>query len=87
MDVSHPVSRNFKTYFPDIPSRKVTNPASRKRPAGPHPSIQSKCAKEFLSNLLQSVDTKVAETINQYVNLSLQESYITYKGKVFKTLI
>ena len=36
MGVAHPVSRNFKTHFPDIPSKKVANPASRKRPAGPH---------------------------------------------------
>ena len=34
--VSNPVSRNFKTRFPVIPSQKVANPASRKSPAGPH---------------------------------------------------
>ena len=27
--VSHPISRNLKTYFSDIPSKKVANPASR----------------------------------------------------------
>ena len=31
----YPVYRNLKTYFPDIPSTTVENPASRKRPAGP----------------------------------------------------
>ena len=33
--VSHPISRNFKTQFFDIRSKKVLNPASRKKPAGP----------------------------------------------------
>ena len=35
MSVSHPVTRNFKSYFPDILSKKVANPASCKSPAGP----------------------------------------------------
>ena len=34
--VAHPVSDNFKIHFPDIPSQKVANSASRKRPGGPH---------------------------------------------------
>ena len=33
--VSHPVSRNSKIRFPDIPSTKVANPEARKNPAGP----------------------------------------------------
>ena len=34
--VSHPVSRNFRIHFPDIPSIKaLANTVSRKRPAGP----------------------------------------------------
>ena len=35
MGVSHPVSRNFKTYFPDIPSKKVANPRPEKALLGP----------------------------------------------------
>ena len=35
MSFSNPVSRDFKTQFPDIPSQKVANPASRKSPARP----------------------------------------------------
>ena len=35
VDVSHPVSRNFKIYFPGIPSKRVAYPTSRKSPAGP----------------------------------------------------
>ena len=33
--VSHPVSRNFETHIPDISSKNMANPASRKSPAGP----------------------------------------------------
>ena len=40
VDVPHLVSRFFKTRFPDIPSKKVANPAPRKNPAGPY--IESK---------------------------------------------
>ena len=35
VSVSHHVSRKFKTYLPDIPSKNVANPASRKSLAGP----------------------------------------------------
>ena len=35
MDVYHLVYRIFKSYFPDIPSKKVADPAPRKNPAGP----------------------------------------------------
>ena len=35
MGVSHPVSRNFETHIPDISSKNMANPASRKSPAGP----------------------------------------------------
>ena len=35
LGLSNPISRNFKTQFPDIPSQKVANPASRKSPARP----------------------------------------------------
>ena len=31
--VSHPVSRNFKSHFPNIPSKKVVNSTSWKSPA------------------------------------------------------
>ena len=33
--VSHPVFRNFKSHFPNIPSKKLANPASRKSLLGP----------------------------------------------------
>ena len=35
MGVAHPISRNFKTPFLDIPSMKVAISASRERPASP----------------------------------------------------
>ena len=40
MDVFHSASRNFKTYLPYIPSKKVANLASRKSPAGPQFSMK-----------------------------------------------
>ena len=33
--IAHPVSCNFKTHFPNIPSKKVANHVSQKRPAEP----------------------------------------------------
>ena len=30
--ISNPISRNFKTQFPDIPSTKSENPKSQKKP-------------------------------------------------------
>ena len=46
MGVSHPVSRNFKTHFPNIWSKEEENPASPKCPAGSPYSVQL-CNKHF----------------------------------------
>ena len=50
MGVSNPVSSNFKTQFPVIPSQKVSNPASRKSPVGPLREIWNMSSLLFFMN-------------------------------------
>ena len=52
-----------------------------------YPSIQPELAKEALTDLfgnLEEEDANVAEAVKTFVKLSLEESYVTYKERVFK---
>ena len=52
-----------------------------------YPSIQPVLAEEALTDLfgnLDEEDANVAEAVKTFVKLSLEESYVTYKERVFK---
>ena len=52
-----------------------------------YPSIQPHLAEEAIADLLTNLDEEnaaVAEAVKQFVKLSLDESYVTYKDRVFK---
>ena len=52
-----------------------------------YPSIQPQLAEEAVTDLITNLDEEsaaVAEAVKQFVKLSLDESYVTYKERVFK---
>ena len=55
-----------------------------------YPSIQSELAEEALVDLFGSLDEEdanIGEAVKSFVKLSLEESYVTYKERVFKPKI
>ena len=55
-----------------------------------YPSIQPQYALEALRDMLSNIDEedrKIGEAIEAFVNLSFEESYITYQDQVFKSKI
>ena len=55
-----------------------------------YPSIQSELAEEALAYLFRNLDEEdrnIGEAVKTFVKLSLEESYVTYKERVFKPKI
>ena len=55
-----------------------------------YPSIQPDLAKEALRDLLNNIDEeerKIGIAVEEFVKLSFQESYISYKDQVFKSKV
>ena len=55
-----------------------------------YPSIKPEYAAEALDDLLENIeeeDEKTGEAVKEFVKLSFQESYVTYKDQVFKSKV